>query len=912
MLEPGQSDAARGRPTRSEEELCVVAPDGKVQTPTELLSRWLELPVREIVGKEFVDLFPEWRDVLLALLGRARRGHEIQAPGMRIRLAGRSLWWSGRFSPVDTGEGIGVRVTSRDSEPAVGHGLPQSASADRSVERADEGRFRSFIEVSPEMTWLLNSKGESMVVSPAWVEFTGQTVEEASGLGHMDTAHPEDRPRLLAAWKEARARRGYYEVEYRLRRRDGVYRVVISRGMPTVKDTKGYCNYVGTVTDITERREAERAAREAAIETARGRAQLTAVFQALSDGVFVLAMDGRLVFVNDAEAKRLGLRNSEELLQRAAFFASKLAREGSWQETPFATFELRNPDGTLLPRDAWPHVRVLRGESDTDRELVVKHFATGKTRRVAFSSAPIRDGQGQQIMGLLVARDVTEEREAEEKLRESEERFRSLAESMIELAWVADEAGRLTWANRRFAEFSGSSSEDPIERVVECTQRLDGATEVVKEWQRHVADGEPWAGSFKLRGADGKVRWFMFRATPTRDGRGKVIRWFGTATDVTERRRVEEELRDVDRRKTEFLGVLSHELRNPLAPIRNSMFLLGRVPIDSPAGRRALEMIDRQTGQLARMVDDLLDVTRLSRGKVELTRERVDLREILGAVCDDHRARFVDGGIELRVALPVMALWMDADRSRIAQAMGKLLQNSAKYTKRGGRVEVCATAEKDRAVVAIRDDGIGIEGEELPRLFTPFTQVRQTLARTQGGLGLGLVVARGLVELHRGTVRVSSGGLGKGAEFVVELPLAVPVQPATEAERPIESGEAAGSKGHYILVVEDNYDAGESLAEVLQLCGHQVKVARDGQSGLALARETRPEVIICDVGLPDIDGYQVARELRGDERFRATRLIALTGYAQPEDRRRALAAGFDAHFAKPPPLDELQGFIASS
>ncbi len=304
-------------------------------------------------------------------------------------------------------------------------------------------------------------------------------------------------------------------------------------------------------------------------------------------------------------------------------------------------------------------------------------------------------------------------------------------------------------------------------------------------------------------------------------------------------------------------------------------------------------------------MDDLLDVTRISRGKIELEREGIDLREIVARTCDDHRGLFEGRRIELRLE-QCGPVWIDADATRIAQIVGNLLQNAAKFSREGGTVTVGLCLVNGDAELRVRDDGMGIPADLLPRIFEPFVQAASGLARTKGGLGLGLAIVKGIVELHGGSVRASSEGTGRGSELVITLPSAREARPSVPA-----STARAATRSIEILVIEDNVDAAETIAEVLRMEGHRVHIATDGLSGITRARELKPEVVVCDIGLPDVDGYEVARELRKDAALRSTRLIALSGYAQPEDRERAREAGFEAHLGKPAPLDELNEIVSA-
>jgi PAS domain S-box-containing protein len=377
-----------------------------------------------------------------------------------------------------------------------------------------------------------------------------------------------------------------------------------------------------------------------------------------------------------------------------------------------------------------------------------------------------------------------------------------------------------------------------------------------------------------------------------------------TVEDVTAWRQAERALREESRHKDEFLATLSHELRNPLGPIRNGLFLLQHVPAGCDQAKKALTVMERQLGHLTHMVEDLLDVTRIARGKVKLVRAPLDLCALARRTLEDHRAGFEARGIALEGWPGEVPCWVEGDATRLAQVLGNLLGNAEKFTATGGRVQVGLRTDGAAAVLSVRDSGVGIEPEVRSHLFEPFAQGAQPLDRTRGGLGLGLATVKGLVELHGGTVSFASDGPGSGAEFTVRLPLVA-------APRPSKADGAAHPVSHHrVLVIEDNEDAATSLKQVLELSGHEVELAMDGPSGLLLAHEHRPEVVICDIGLPGMDGYQVARAIRADAAARSAYLIALTGYARPEDARRATEAGFDRHIGKPPPIEKLTSLLA--
>ena len=378
--------------------------------------------------------------------------------------------------------------------------------------------------------------------------------------------------------------------------------------------------------------------------------------------------------------------------------------------------------------------------------------------------------------------------------------------------------------------------------------------------------------------------------------------------ELAERKRVERALRESDRRKDEYLGLLSHELRNPLMPIRNSVYVLERVPPGSDQARRALTIIDRQVGHLARLVDDLLDVTRIGRGKIELQRTRVEFSLLVSRTVEDHRSVFAEREIALEMCPAVEPLFISGDVTRLAQLVGNLLQNAAKFTGRGGRATVLVSKDEARqqAVVRVCDTGAGIPKEILPHLFEPFMQADHTLARSRGGLGLGLAMVKGLVELHGGEVRAHSEGVDKGAEFTVRLPLD---QQGADDAAPLSVSPLAATRRH-VLVIEDNIDAATSLRQALALDGHLVEIAYNGAEGLEKLRNVGSDVVLCDIGLPGMSGYEVARSIRADVALGKVVLVAVTGYSQPDEVARAKEAGFDEHITKPPSMEKLRELLS--
>jgi two-component system CheB/CheR fusion protein len=401
--------------------------------------------------------------------------------------------------------------------------------------------------------------------------------------------------------------------------------------------------------------------------------------------------------------------------------------------------------------------------------------------------------------------------------------------------------------------------------------------------------------------------------------------------EITRRKRTEEELRhleqelkeraerlaEADRRKNEFLAMLAHELRNPLAPIRNALHLLGRPGTDAATVQRVREIMEHQIEHMVRLVDDLLEVSRITRGKIQLRKERIDVKDLAVRVAEASRPLMDAHGHSFSVSVPPEPVWLEADPVRLEQVLVNLLNNAAKFTGAGGRIWLSLAAEEDEAVLRVRDTGAGIPPDLLPIVFEPFVQANGALDRAQGGLGIGLTLVRSLVEMHGGRVSAHSEGLGTGTEIAVRLPRL----PAMSEEGPEEGAEErsedsarpqekAPAAPRRVLVVDDNRDSAESIAMLAELWGHQTRIVYDGPAALAEAQAWQPDVVLLDIGLPGINGYEVARRLRQMPSLDGVLLAAMTGYGQERDRRLSREAGFDVHLVKPVPPETLQELLA--
>jgi CheY-like chemotaxis protein/two-component sensor histidine kinase len=393
------------------------------------------------------------------------------------------------------------------------------------------------------------------------------------------------------------------------------------------------------------------------------------------------------------------------------------------------------------------------------------------------------------------------------------------------------------------------------------------------------------------------------------DAEGELRGFAKVTRDMTDRRQIDK-LQEADRLKNEFLALLAHELRNPLAPIRSAIHVLGSPVAADDELARARAIAERQIQHMSRLLDDLLDVARVSQGKLELRREVIEVSRIVRRAVEAEQPFIQTQGLALTVDAPAEGLGVDADPTRLQQILTNLLNNAAKYTESGGRIWLTAEAEGDHVVLRVRDSGIGIDPPAIPRLFQLFEQGERRMERSAGGVGVGLALVKRLVEMHGGSVHAFSAGLGRGSEFAVRLPR---VDIAPRVTGPHATLQSRSTKEHSlrILVVDDNVDAADGLKMLLELNGEQVRAAYDGESALKVAREFRPQVALLDVGMPRMDGYEVARRLKAAPETRQAALVAVTGWGQPEDRKRSSEAGFDLHLVKPVEPSELERLLDS-
>ncbi|GAA4439962.1 CheR family methyltransferase [Bremerella cremea] len=543
---------------------------------------------------------------------------------------------------------------------------------------------------------------------------------------------------------------------------------------------------------------------------------------------------------------------------------------------------------------------VMSGERISwEGELPFRH---GSARFVHVEYIPHLDSESTVIGYYALIQDISERYQAEKALQISETRFRNLADNIVQLAWTCDELPNVTWYNRRWYEFTGADFESAQDTGWAESHHPDHIERVFAKLAEAARNETVWEDTFPLRRHDGVYRWFLSRAVPIRDQDGKVVRWFGTNTDITEQMELEQALKDADRRKDEFLAMLAHELRNPLAPIRSGIDLL---LMDSQVPQEPLNVMEEQVRHLVRLVDDLLDVSRITRGKVDLRLEVVPLQQILKMAVGTIQPMAEQKNISISVRMAEDPVWLEADPVRLAQVFENLVINGVKYTQEGGSIEVTVIREEESVSISFRDNGIGIDEDLMPRVFELFAQSSRSSDRAPGGLGIGLTIVKSLIELHHGSVAVTSDGHHKGSEFTVSLPI-LPEGPGEIVEMP--KLELHGS--HKILIVDDNKSARHLLSRLVAALGnHEIETAGSGMEALESIPTFQPRIVMLDIGLPIMDGYEVARRIRENDPERTILLVAVTGYGQDEDRLHSEAAGFDLHLVKPVGIEDLRQLL---
>ena len=648
--------------------------------------------------------------------------------------------------------------------------------------------------------------------------------------------------------------------------------------------------------DVTERARSEDEMRQSqrnALEAARS---LDALLQAVPIGIAMMDLRGKVIRINPASRRLWGAAPQYESMDAS----------GQWRGWEDGAPERRPPPGPCERALG----RALRGEEVPPEAVEVEPAGEPGGRRTLLNcAAPLRDARG-QIVGAVAAQvDITERARAEEGLRQTAAQYRILADAIPQIVWGALPDGNHDYYNRQWYDYTGvSQGGSNGERWTGLLHAEDLAL-AVQKWRHSLATGEPFEVQYRLRHHSGEYRWVLGRALAVRDAAGAITRWMGTCTDIHEQKLAQEGLVRSDRLKDEFLAMLAHELRNPLAPIATAADLLSMGQLGEAGVRQLSEVIARQSRHMTRLIDDLLDVSRVTRGQVTLDSKPVDIRSIVTEAVEQVKPLLEAKGHYLELQLSPERSLVSGDRMRLVQVVSNVLNNAIKYTPNGGCIALRTVAEEGQLLLCVRDNGIGMSRELAGMAFELFTQGERTSDRSQGGLGIGLALVQSLVRLHGGTVSIHSEGADLGSEVTIRLPRLPPEDGPRRADDDIDAAPS-GIEPLRILVVDDNADAARLLGMFIEMLGHEVMVQFHPVKALESARQFKPHIALLDIGLPDMDGYTLARQMRLIPGVEGAVLAAVTGYSQPKDKRAAFEAGFNFHFAKPVNTRQLESWLA--
>jgi len=768
----------------------------------------------------------------------------------------------------------------------------ERARAEEKLHESEE-RFSKAFNASPLVLTISSlTTGELIEVNETFVTATGYTREEAVGKTTLE----------LGLWKKPTDREAEMEIvrqagqlsnaEYTFRTKSGAE--IIGLLAAERIEIGGEPFTLSVIQDITERKMVEEKIRES-------EESYRILAETASDAIIRIDENSTIQYVNTAAELIFGYAEEEMIGQSLMMLMPEELRErhcagmGNYLKTG-----KRNLN--------WKSIEVPARHKDG------RHFPL----EISFGEY----NRGDRRFFIGIARDITTRRKAEEDLRESEERLRALADSIPQLAWMAEPDGFIFWYNRRWYDYTGATSKEMEGWGWQSVHDAEMLPIVMERWQASIQTGEPFEMEFPLRrGADGAFRWFLTRVVPLRDTGGRIVRWFGTNTDIEELRQARLQAEQANRLKDEFLATLSHELRTPLNAILGWSQMLQTHNLGESEAKKALATIERNARAQNQLIDDLLDVSRIITGKLRLDVRAVDLSSIITLAIDAARPGADAKNIRLQPLLDPQAGPISGDSDRLQQIIWNLLSNAIKFTPKGGRVQVRLERVNSHVEIVISDTGAGIEPEFLPHVFDRFRQSDGSMTRRHGGLGLGLAIVRQLVELHGGTVSVSSGGEGQGATFTVNLPL-LPVrrEPLSDVPRVHPKAEIGGGmdcppelSDLRVLLVDDEADSRDLLNLVLNSCGARVTTVSSAAEAFETAKREKFDVIVSDIGMPEEDGFSLIAKIRSltNEQGGNTPAIALTAYARAEDRVQALRSGFQMHVAKPVEPSELVTVVAN-
>jgi PAS domain S-box-containing protein len=841
--------------------IITISPDGTVESVNEAMEKMFGYTAEQVVGRNVKMLMPppfhdehdqylrNYLDSGVAkIIGIGREATAVRKDGSAF--------------PIDLAV-TEVKLGDRRLFTGVVKDISERKRAEQAL-RDSEELFRTVTMNAPVAIFIKDLEGHYTLANPLACQALGRP-DGVVGLTDHDLLPAEVADQLRRNDAEVVATGRPLEREEFVRH-GGFHGDFLSVKFPLFNTQGEPIGVCGVATEITQRKRAQEALRESEERFARFMHHLPGL-------AWIKDASGRYVFANEAATK--------------AFQVLAVDLHGKTDVDVFppeTASQFQENDRQALASEAG----IQTVETLEHEDGIVHHSLINKF--------PIPGPEGTSTLVGGMAIDITDRMRAEERLRESEGRFRTLASHAPVGIFQSNRNGDTVFVNESWCEMAGLTAEQARGAGWMSALHPEDCERVIAGWNDAVRKGVPSSCEFRFLRPDGVVTWLQGDAVPLRNAAGQLVGFIGTVVDVTTRKDAEGALKEADRRKDEFLAVLAHELRNPLAPIRTGLELMRLAGDDRALIEDVRATMERQTQQMVRLIDDLLDVSRITRGTVELRRCRVELSSVLESAVETVRSVIDELEHTLEVSLPKEPVVLDADPTRLGQVISNLLNNAAKYMHRGGKIWLTAKRQGQLVTVSVKDSGIGIPAEMLERIFDMFAQVDRSMERSHGGLGIGLTLVKRLVEMHGGTVQAYSAGPGQGSEFVVRLPVMVGLLrdlPSTEGD----DVKAAGKRR--VLVVDDNQQAAEVLGMLLNALGNDVRIAYDGLAAIDVAAEFRPDVVLLDIGMPKLNGYDTARRLREHPWGQNMVLAALTGWGQEEDQRRTKEAGFDYHFVKP-------------
>lgn len=885
------------------------------------------ISAQDFIGKTHADLgfsaekTAEWEGNLQEIFATGcERVHEFDFSGP----GGVKNYFQSRLIPEFATDG------SVESVLAVTRDVTDFKRSQMALLESEE-RLRMALEGAKLGLWTYEIDRETMLVSEESKRLFGLE-EETSEIELervIECLHADDRERVRRAMSTAIAQQQDYDIEYRIIWPDSTWRWIAAKGRAYYDEKSRATHMSGVVLDITERKQAE-FERDRLLKQLEFEQQLLkAVLQQMPAGALVAeAPSGKIILCNTQAEKiwHAPMPQSQNIEEYQAYLGF-------------------HPDKRPYEPQEWPMARALEGgEMVADEEIEIRR-GDGEGRIVCVSAKPVRNLAGQLLAGVLTFYDITDRKQAERERERllaqaqqaraaaeaSEQKYRILAEAIPQMVWTARPDGWLDYCNQRWFDYTGLASEQSEGWGWETVLHPEDLHECVARWREAVATGEAYEIECRIqRGTEAEYRWHLARSLPLRDAQGQIVKWFGTFTDIHERKQVAAERAKVlereqaaraqaesaSRMKDEFLAIVSHELRTPLNAILGWARLLRSRNFDSTRTQKALEIIERNAQAQTQLIEDLLDISRIIRGKVRLHRQAIDLQVPIEAAMETVRASAQAKQIQLQCELDAVGA-VSGDSGRLQQIIWNLLSNAVKFTPDGGEVTVRLQQVGSIAQIQVIDTGKGIPPEFLPYVFDRFRQAESNTTRSHGGLGLGLAIVRNLVELHQGNIRADSEGTGRGTTFIVEFALVN--EPRDRADGNItaastDPGDASDAlSGIKVLIVDDEPDARDFLVAALEEYGAQVTPAASTPEAIALLAQQQPTVLVSDIGMPGEDGYTLIRRVRAlpPQQGGDIPAAALTAYAREEDRIRALSAGYQLHVPKPIQPQQLVSVVAN-